>query len=243
MDTPEISDRKRNQRPFARTHYDLMIQGLSAEIGTGTKKRTCEWSVRRASALAMISVAVLFGPASCTTSFDMSGERITPPGPEWGVVIGSVLVQPEKVASDKNATGRDVSGSSYQFDIVRIQPGDPNGEGPYVEQYRLDAKPGEERIFIARLRSGQFLIRSFRDEGVTGLGGELELVFASMGGEIRYIGRVLVEIPQQVSKGKGYRFTVENARESTLAEVSQQHADLTKDVVDLPMRVRERSTQ
>ena len=78
-----------------------MIQVLSAEIGTGTKKRTCVGSVRRATAIAMTSVAVLFGLASCTTSFDMSGERITSPGPEWGVVIGSVLVQPEKVASGK----------------------------------------------------------------------------------------------------------------------------------------------
>ncbi len=220
-----------------------MIQVLSAEIGTGTKKRACEGFVWRATAITMTSVAVLFGLASCTTSFDMSGERITSPGPEWGVVIGSVLVQPEKVASGKNATGRDVSGSFYEFDIVRIQPGDPNGGGPYVEQYRLDAKAGEERIFISRLRSGQFLIRSFHEEGMTGLGGELDLVFASMAGEIHYIGRVLVEIPQRVSKGKGYRFTVENAREPTLAQVSQQHADLTKDVVDQPMQARERFVQ
>jgi hypothetical protein len=220
-----------------------MMQVPSAKIGTGTKKRACEGFVWRATAITMTSVAVLFGLASCTTSFDMSGERITSPGPEWGVVIGSVLVQPEKVVSGKNATGRDVSGSSYEFDIVRIQPGDPNGGGPYVEQYRLDAKAGEERIFISRLRSGQFLIKSFHEEGMIGLGGELDLVFASMAGEIRYIGRVLVEIPQRVSRGKGYRFTVENAREPTLAQVSQQHADLTMAVVDEPMQARERPAQ
>jgi hypothetical protein len=182
-------------------------------------------------------VAALFGLVSCTTSFDMSGERITPPGPEWGVVIGSVLVRPDKVASSENVT-RDVSGSFYEFDVVQIQPGDPNGEGPYVTQYRLDAKAGEERIFIARLRSGQYLIRGFHKEGLTRLGGELNLVFASVAGEIRYIGRVLVEIPQRVSRGKGYRFTVENAREPTLAQVSKQHADLTKEAVNVPMQVR-----
>ena len=207
------------------------------------KRRTCERSVRRATAHAMTSVAVLFGLVSCTSSFDMSGERMTGLGPEWGVVIGSVLVQPEKVASGKDATGRDVSAPSYEFDIVRIQPGDPKGEGPYVEQYRLDASVGEERIFISRLRSGQYLIRSFHEEVVMGLGGELDLVFASMAGEIRYIGRVLVEIPRRVSKGKGYRFTVENAREPTLAQVSQQHTDLTKGVVDEPMQARERPAQ
>jgi hypothetical protein len=205
--------------------------------------RTSEGSIRRATTLALTSVAVLFGLASCTKLFDMSGEHITVPGPEWGVVIGSVLVQPEKVASGATGNALDVSGSFYEFEIVRIQPGDPDGEGPYVEKYRLDARAGEERIFISRLRSGQFLMKSFRDERTTGLGGDLQLVFTIMGGEIRYIGRVLVEIPQQVSKGKSYRFTVENARKSTLEQVARQHPDLSKDVVDNPMQARERPAE
>lgn len=183
-------------------------------------------------------VAALAGLVSCTTSFDMSGERMTPLGPEWGVVIGSVLVQPERVASGKDATGRDVSGSSYEFDIVQIQPGDPNGEDPYAKRYRLEVKAGEERMFIARLRSGQYLIKRFDEEGLTGLGGELELVVSSMAGEVRYIGRLLVKIPQRMSRGKDYRFTVENAREPILAQVSKQHAELTKDVVNVPMQAR-----
>lgn len=219
-----------------------MVQTLSAEIGIGTKQRTCEQSLRRAPAIVVPSVALLLGLASCTTPFDMSAELLEPPGPEWGLVIGSVLVQTEKGRSGQAVTGRDVSGSgsSYEFNIVRIQPGDPKGEGPYVEQYRLNAKAGEERIFISRLRSGQFLMRSFKEEGMTGLGGELDLVMTCLAGEIRYIGRVLVEIPERISKGKGYRFTVENARESTLKQLSQQHPDLTKNVVDVPMQARER---
>jgi hypothetical protein len=183
-------------------------------------------------------LALLFGLVSCTTSFDMSDERIIAPGPDWGVVIGSVLVRPEEPAPGKNATGRDVFNSSFEFDIVPIQPGDPSGEGPYVKQYRLDAKGGEERIFIARLRSGQYLIRRFHQEGLTGLGGELDLIFASMAGEVRYVGRVVVEIPRRISKGKDYRFTVENAREPTLAQVSAKRPDLIKDAVNIPMQVR-----
>ena len=75
---------------------------------------------------------------------------------------------------------------------------------------------------------------------MTGLGGELDLVMTCLAGEIRYIGRVLVEIPERISKGKGYRFTVENARESTLKQLSQQHPYLTNNVVDVPMQARER---
>ncbi len=179
--------------------------------------------------------AVLCGSVSCIKSLDMSGEHIAQPGTEWGVVIGSVLVQPERGASGKDVAGHEVVGE-YEFDIVQIQPGDPTGETPYAERYRLEAKAGEERFFISRLRTGQYLFKNFHEARVRGIGGDLNLIFASMAGEVRYIGRVLVEIPRRVSAGKGYRFTVQNAREPTLAQVSEQHADLVKDIVNVPMQ-------
>jgi len=179
--------------------------------------------------------AMLFGSVSCVKSLDVSGEHITQPTTEWGVVIGSVLVQPEKGASDDAVAGHEVV-REYEFDIVQVQPGDPYGETPYAERYRLDAKGGQERIFIARLRTGQYLFKSFQEARLRGIGGELNLIFASMAGEVRYIGRLLLRIPQRASVGKGYRFMVENAREPTLAQVSEQQADLTKDAVNVPMR-------
>ena len=181
--------------------------------------------------------AALVGLVSCARSFDMSGDRITRPGPEWGVVIGSVLVQPEKEVSGQDTARREVA-DAYEFDIVQFQPGDPNGESPYVERFRLDATVGKERIFISRLRSGQYLFKNFHKAGVWGIGGDLNVTFACMGGEVRYIGRMLIEIPQRVSAGKGFRFTVENAREPTFAQVSKQHADLTKEAVNVPMQAR-----
>jgi hypothetical protein len=185
-----------------------------------------------------ILIAALFFLTSCANSLDMSGSRIKPPGLEWAVVIGSVLVQPETMASDKKLAGRDASGASYEFDIVQIQPGDPYGEGLFASSYQLNANAGEERIFISRLRPGQYLIRRFRQDAVTGLGGELDLVFDAAPGEVRYIGRVRIDLPQRVSSGKGYRFTVENARDPTLTRVSEQYGDLTKTTMDGPMHAR-----
>ncbi|HEU4686290.1 MAG TPA: hypothetical protein VFS39_17420 [Nitrospira sp.] len=173
---------------------------------------------------------VLLGSISCTRSFDMSDERLTPLGTQWGVVIGSVLVQPPPGGKERD--------ESYEFDIVQIQPADPDGESPYAERYRLDAKAGEERTFISRLRSGRYLVKNFHQAGVLGLGGELDLVFHSMAGEVRYIGRLRIEIPQRLSKGKGYRFAVDNARDTTLAQLSKQHGDVTTEVHDFPMTPR-----
>jgi hypothetical protein len=177
---------------------------------------------------------------ACSKSLDMSGERLSPLGPEWGVVIGSVLVQPVQEASGEGSKHRKTSDVTYEFDVVQSPPGDPDGESPYAERYLLEAKAGEERIFISRLRSGQYLMKIFAQARMAGIGGDLDLMFASQAGEVRYVGRVLVEVPERVSRGKGYRFTVENARESTLAKVSQHHPDLVKQAIDVPMQARAR---
>jgi hypothetical protein len=184
-------------------------------------------------------LAALFALASCATQFDMSGQGIARPGPEWGVVIGSVVVQPEILSSDKPAAVREAYSVSYEFDIARTQLSDPDGTGPYTKQYRLNTKAGEERTFISRLPPGQYLIRNFQEEGMVGLAGELDLVFTVAPGEIRYLGRVHVVIPRRPSSGKGYRFAVENARDATLALVSKEHPELTSAVVDGPLKLRQ----
>ncbi len=181
---------------------------------------------------------MIFSVAACAKSFDMSGEQMTPLGPEWGVVIGSVLVKPAKTA-ESGAKSRDTADMSYDFDIVQSPPGDPDGESPYAERYRLEAKAGEERFFVSRLRTGRYLLKAFGQDRMVGTGGDLGLVFESMGGEVHYIGRLLVELPQRVSRGKEYRFTVENARESTLGRLTGRHAELAKQAIDAPMRSRE----
>ena len=179
--------------------------------------------------------------AACAKSFDMSDERLSPLGPEWGVVIGSVLVKPVKLSGESGKSG-DASDTTYEFDIVQSQPGDPEGETPYAERSRLQSKAGEERVFISRLRTGRYMMRSFAQDRIAGKGGDLGIVFDSMAGEVRYVGRLLVEVPQRVSRGKEYRFTVENGREKTLTKIAEQHPDLAKQAVDVPMRPREEPT-
>ena len=182
------------------------------------------------------AMVIALSLVSCAKPFDMSADRLTI-GPEWGIVIGSVLVKPAKSAEE--AKFRDAKDMTYEFDIVESQPGDPDGEGPYVQHYRLEAKGGEERVFISRLHTGQYLLRNFAQERIVRTGGDLGLVFESMAGEIRYIGRLVVEVPQRVSRGKEYRFTVENARAATMTQISHRHPEFARQAVDAPMRTRE----
>jgi hypothetical protein len=190
------------------------------------------WLHRRTTWMA---ISIVLSLVACAKSFDMSAERLTPLGSESGIVIGSVLVK----AADDNPKSGDAADMTYQFDIVQSLPGSPDGS-PNAKRYRLEARAGEERTFVSSLREGPYLFKSFAQERIVGVGGDLGLVFESRAGEIRYIGRLVVEVPQRVSRGKEYRFTVENARASTLTQISVRHPELAKQAVDAPMRTRER---
>ena len=181
----------------------------------------------------LLFVACAIVISSCSTPLDMTGARIALPGPEWGVVIGSVLVQPEGDGPDRVSGGK-----SFKFEVVQIQPGDPDGIRPYAEEYQLMAKAGEERIFVSRLRPGAYLIRSFHEASVAGLGGDLDIVFSVNPGEVRYVGRLNIEIPRRAARGKDYRFTIENQRAQTLASVPPEHDALANAAVDGPMQAR-----
>jgi len=190
----------------------------------------------------VVCLVALLALSGCTTpSLDMSGGRIEPAGPDGGVVIGSVLVQAEEEPPDSwfnRLFGRKAAGFVYDFDIVRIDAHDPEGAHPYADRYALDAKPGEERIFVARLPVGTYLFRAFRHEGLSAMGGELGLIFSVAPDVTRYIGRLFLEVPRRVTIGVPFTYTVQDARDATLAAVHKQYSDVGQQAVNAPMQAR-----
>lgn len=157
------------------------------------------------------------------------------------MVIGSVLVQAEKDPPDSwfnRLFGRKAAGFTYDFEIVSVNKNDPQGERSYEYRYELDARPGEERIFVARLPTGSYLIKAFRHEGLSAMGGNLGLIFSVAPDTTRYVGRLLLEIPRRVTMGTAFTYKVEDARDATLAAVQKQHPDLVRHAVSVPMQVR-----
>ena len=178
--------------------------------------------------------------AGCTTpSLDMSDDRIEPPGPDAGLVIGSVLVQadqePPQVWYNK-LFGRKAAGFTYEFEIVHVDMDELIGAAPYTKRYELEVKPGEERFFVARLSSGNYLFKSFHHEGLSAMGGDLKLLFSVAPGATQYVGRLLLELPRRVTPGTPFTYKIEDGREAALAVLRQRHPDLVADVVDTPMQ-------
>ena len=179
---------------------------------------------------------VQWGMVSCAAPLDMSTKRGAAPDENWGIVIGSFLVVPETGASETQA-GHDASEMLYVFDIIQLRSGDADGNYFTMPKYRLAVKPGEERIFVSRLRPGSYLIRDFHEEGIVGLEGEVGSVFTVQSKKTHYIGRLRVVLPGRTAKGKMFRFAVENDRESTLTEVSKVYPDLANTAVNVPMQI------
>lgn len=186
---------------------------------------------------ALMLLSVAWSLASCASSLDMSREQVAAPGPEWGIVIGSVQVRQDRSGSGPGTAASDHS-TMYEFDVVQTQPRDPNGERPYANHYHLEAMAGQERTFLARLRPGQYLIKNFYRTGMFATGGDLNLVFESQSGRVVYIGQVLVEVPPKFTRGMDYRFSVRDAHESTCSQLAAQHGTLTQQAITAPMRIR-----
>lgn len=190
----------------------------------------------------VVCIVALLALAGCATpSLDMSGGRIEPAGPDGGVVIGSVLVHATQEPSHSwfnRLFGRKAAGFTYDVDIVKVDRFDPEGTRPYANRYELAVTPGEERIFVARLPVGDYLIKSFLYEGLSVIGGDLGLVFSIAPDETRYIGRLVLDVPRRVTIGTPYTYTVEDSRDAAFAVLHKEHPDLGRHVVIAPMQAR-----
>jgi hypothetical protein len=166
----------------------------------------------------------------------MSGDRIAVPGVEWGVVVGSVVIEPEKPERPSNI--QPLANETFILDVVQTQPADPEGTRPYADTYELTTKAGEDKLFVSRLRPGRYLIRSFHASGFVGLGGDIKAVFTVEPGAVRYIGRLHIVVPRYLSQDRSYRFTLENAQQADLAKLTTSHPDLANAVREAPMELR-----
>lgn len=165
-----------------------------------------------------------------TPSFDMSGGPIDPPGQDIGIVIGSVFVETEEIPPDSWLTrlfGRKASGFDYDFEILSVP--NPADVRKIEARYRLDVKPGEERIFAARVPFGRYVINRFRYKGVSLLAGELGANFVVAPRTTLYIGRFVLKVPRRVSLGTPYDVEIQDAREATIAALQPRHPGLGLD--------------
>jgi hypothetical protein len=70
------------------------------------------------------------------------------------------------------------------------------------------------------------------------MGGELAVTFIVTPDAKQYVGRLVLDVPRQVTVGSPFTYKIEDGREATLAAVRRRHPNLGADVVNAPMQVR-----
>lgn len=190
-------------------------------------------NIGRGRVVTLVGIFVLAAGCATTPSLDMSDGPIEPPGQDIGIVIGSVLVQTDQEPPDfwfDKMFGRTTKGFDYDFEIIRAVG--PQPQPSDEERYRLEVKPAEERIFVARLPFGRYVINGFRYKGITILAGELRLNFVVAPRTTLYIGRLILDVPRRATLGTPYTVEIQNAREATIGALQTQHPGLGRDALD-----------
>lgn len=183
----------------------------------------------------VVTLAGILALAGCATipSLDMSDGPIEPPGQDIGIVIGSVLVQTDQETQDfwfDKLFGRTTKKFDYAFEIIRAMG--PTSQLSGDERYGLEVQPAVERIFVARLPFGRYVIYTFRYKGITVLAGELGLNFVVAPRNTLYIGRLILAVPRRATLGTPYTVEIQNAREVTIDALQTQHPGLGRDALD-----------
>jgi len=195
--------------------------------------------VQNKGVLTLLGMLVLAGCAAIP-SLDMSDGPIEPPGQDIGIVIGSVLVHTDQEPPDSwfnKLFGRNTAGFDYDFEILRaVDPARP--QPPGEEHYELEVKPAVERIFVARLPFGRYVISSFRYKHTSVLAGELGLNFVVAPRTTLYIGRLILQVPRRVTLGTPYTVEIQNGREATIGALQTQHPGLGRDALDALIQAR-----
>ena len=183
----------------------------------------------------VVTLVGILALAGCATipSLDMSDGPIEPPGQDIGIVIGSVLVQTDQETQDfwfDKLFGRTTKKFDYAFEIIRAMG--PTSQLSGDERYGLEVQPAVERIFVARLPFGRYVINTFRYKGITLLAGELGWNFVVAPRTTLYIGRLILAVPRRATLGTPYTVEIQNAREVTIDALQTQHPGLGRDALD-----------
>lgn len=181
--------------------------------------------------LTAVIVGLLSGCAS--TTMTSSKEELQSVGDKEGVVVGSVLITAAKV--DKNESvwsflkGRKADDLKYAINIA-----DSGYENPFKERYKIMATAGEETVFIKKLPAGNYDMDSL---GVVGWDGSQRLTFLlSINFDVKpqqttYIGRLMVNLPERITKGSPVKVSILDAQQETIEKLKNEYPSIASDTV------------
>ena len=150
------------------------------------------------------------------------------------IVVGSILIQVNKSdrggesRRDKEDDGTDEKGSIYRFVIDNANIG--IAKKRLLEDFRIDVKAGEEKIFVTKMKRGQYRIHS-----LILLDDEMRIQlpihqYFTAARHTTYIGRLVVTVPSKLDTDSPVQVHVEDAQKATIDAIRNEYGKYVSDV-------------
>ena len=201
--------------------------------------KSAGWSMRF-----VVLIVLLNG---CSTSMIRVSDPDVPLTSSEGIVIGSVLV---RVGETQNAPPVRVAPSflvSAQSIRYSLEGGASRDTRSIMEKpitlerdFFLDVVPGEERVFVTKIRAGAHVFHRLVPKGYEEAAASLGIGFTVTPGRATYIGRLIFDLPEKLPLKKGlpqgfyslqFAITVEDAQEATITAIQSANGAFARPVV------------
>lgn len=152
----------------------------------------------------LVVIMAFLVSAKCAAALPSPQPVLRDPAPGEGTVIGSVWIK-----GGKDLLGR----TRYAIGINRADK-----KNTFAHDYIVEARRGgDEEVFAFVMPGGEYRISQLKQLGFSNFGRSMSLVFNVEPGKTTYVGRLLVEFPQEtITIYTPVRFSVEDAGAATV---------------------------
>ncbi len=154
--------------------------------------------------------------SGCAPSMRMPVQQFTHIDRNEGIVVGSVLVK-----GGKDLLGR----TSWTLQV--------EGMDPDLKDFSIDVKrDGDEAIFVTKMLAGKYHFSGLKQYGFSTFEFDIDVPFTASPEKTVYIGRLVIEFPEGlINIGTLIFYSIEDAKDQTLASAEKTHGDLVRNAV------------
>jgi len=154
--------------------------------------------------------------SGCATSMQMPVQEFSHIDRNEGIVVGSVLVK-----GGKDLLGR----TSWTLHV--------EGMDPDLKNFSIDVKrDGDEAIFATKMLAGKYHFSRLQQYGFSTFEFDIDVSFTVYPEKTVYIGRLVIEFPEGlINIGTLIFYSIEDAKDQTLASAEKTHGDLVRNAV------------
>lgn len=154
--------------------------------------------------------------SGCAKSLQMPVQECANIDPNEGIVVGSVLVK----------GGKDLFGRTSW--LLHVEGMDPD-----LKYFSIDVKRGgDEAIFVTKMLAGKYHFSRLQQPITSTFEFDVDVPFTVYPEKTVYIGRLVIEFPEGlINIGTPISYSIEDAKDQTLASAEKTHGDLVRNAV------------